>query len=370
MNLNKELCFSKSFVMLGDSNKKCYNCSYCRAITDEEIHYNIIPSEVNPLFTKLPVVINLFYGDPMLQTGNTLSYLYKLEKNKHEGPVVIITKGMLTNFPDKKIDLDLHFSISTFGVDSKYDGGTIERFKNNLEYAKILNEKHGYKYSIEFRPIINGINDSYEIIENVFKIANEHNISIGFCGLQVNENLSQHMKDNNIKFLPYNGYELGLKKSLSKNVEDKIFNFSKIYNIPTFRKTSCLISYVHSMERDYNAHYYRPNEMRCDKCPMYNKCFNFKKNNDLLDVNEIKLGVEIPFEYEFINKEKHCCILYKMGECKFPSNDCTNISGKLIKIKEKITSSDLRVIKWLTGFTVDCEFTELSFISEKWSTKE
>lgn len=58
--------------------------------------------------------------------------------------------------------------------------------------------------------------------------------------------------------------------------------------------------------------------------------------------------------------------LYRMGECKFPSNDCKNISGKLIKINEKITSSDLRVIKWLTGLTVDCEFKEIEFISDKW----
>jgi hypothetical protein len=58
-----------------------------------------------------------------------------------------------------------------------------------------------------------------------------------------------------------------------------------------------------------------------------------------------------------------------MGECKFPSNDCTNISGKLIKIKELITSSDLRVIKWLTGFTVDCDFFEIEHISDKWRTE-
>jgi hypothetical protein len=44
---------------------------------------------------------------------------------------------------------------------------------------------------------------------------------------------------------------------------------------------------------------------------------------------------------------------------------CMNISGKLIKINEKITSSDLRIIKWLTGFTVDCEFSEKEFINIK-----
>jgi hypothetical protein len=79
VKLLKELCFSKSFVMIGDSKKNCYNCKYCRAI-DTESHYGIIPSEINPLFAKIPVTVNLFYGDPMLQLDNTLSYLDKLRR--------------------------------------------------------------------------------------------------------------------------------------------------------------------------------------------------------------------------------------------------------------------------------------------------
>lgn len=366
MDLLKELCFSKSFIMLGDSKKKCYNCQYCRAVNNGELHYNLIPSDINPIFTELPIVINLFYGDPMLQLNNTLEYLDRLEASKHKAPVVIITKGDLCLFPNKKYNLDLHFALSTFGIDSEYDGGKIKRFKSNLEYAKLLNKKYNYKYSIEFRPIINGINDSDEVLENVFKIAKEYNSSIGFCGLQLNDNLKQYLKENNIVFNPYDGYELGLKKAISKEVEDKIYNLSEKYNVPAFRKTSCLISYSHNLDRDYNAHYYRPNEMRCNKCVMSEKCLLFKRNNDL---NDITLNIELPFEYKIINKEKHCCILYKMGECRFPSDDCKNINGKLIKINEKITSSDLRVIKWLTGLTVDCEFTEIEFISQKWKNK-
>jgi hypothetical protein len=52
--------------------------------------------------------------------------------------------------------------------------------------------------------------------------------------------------------------------------------------------------------------------------------------------------------------------------CKFAHNDCKNISGKLIKIDDKITTSDVRLIKWLTGYTVDCEFNELEYISNNW----
>jgi hypothetical protein len=61
--------------------------------------------------------------------------------------------------------------------------------------------------------------------------------------------------------------------------------------------------------------------------------------------------------------------LYKQGICKFASEDCKNINGKLIKINEWISSSDVRVIKWLTGFTVEAEFDETPYISKKWNTQ-
>ena len=73
-------------------------------------------------------------------------------------------------------NLDLHFGLSTFGVDSKYDGGNMERFKRNLEYAREL----GYKYSIEFRPIIKDINSSKEIPGAHLEIFYENETSTGW----------------------------------------------------------------------------------------------------------------------------------------------------------------------------------------------
>jgi hypothetical protein len=170
------------------------------------------------------------------------------------------------------------------------------------------------------------------------------------------------LESNNIKFEPYEGYKFGLKKAVSKNIEDIFYNFAEQYNVPTFRKTSCLLSYSHNLERDYNAHYYRPNEMRCQKCIMKDKCLSFKNKQDNSNITQ----VNIPFDHEIIHKEKHQCILHKKGICKFANSDCLNISGKLIKINQKITSSDLRIIKWLTGYTVDCDFDEIEFISKNW----
>ena len=48
------------------------------------------------LLRDLPVSVNNFYGDPTLQQLNTLGKLENLLKEKHRGPVGLITKGKLT----------------------------------------------------------------------------------------------------------------------------------------------------------------------------------------------------------------------------------------------------------------------------------
>ena len=95
---------------------------------------------------------------------------------------------------------------------------------------------------------------------------------------------------------------------------------------------------------------------------MQEKCKNFKAKlpieNNLHDI--------IPFEYEIINKNNHVCILKQKGICEFPTEDCAHISGNIIHIPQAITTSDVRIIKWLTGYTVDANFYESPKISEVW----
>ena len=90
-----------------------------------------------------------------MQIDNTVNILNKLEETKHNSPIIIITKGDFSKFPDREFNLDLHFAFSTFGTDSYLDGGTWNKFYNNLKITK--KRKYQYKYSIEFRPIIYNI---------------------------------------------------------------------------------------------------------------------------------------------------------------------------------------------------------------------
>ena len=357
-----ELYISKSFCCIGKNTKNCFGCAFCRVSQNStEFEYSCIPTKINPNFNKLPISINLFYGDPLIQKESTLKYLLELEKAEHKGPIVVITKGLLEHFDlPNDLQLDLHLAFSTFGIWRKND---YDNFSHcNMERNIDTFEKRNYRYhkSIEFRPVCCGINDTPEIIESVFRIAYDNDTAIGYSGLQGIPEVVKYWEENNINLIPYPGYKFGHKKSISNEVQQIFEEMSFKYKVPIFRKTSCLISYTHNLERDYNAHYYRPTEMNCDKCRMKEKCFGFK-NNQPTDIKEL-----IPFDFEIQMKTNHECILKKKNICEFPSDDCSRISGNVIVIKEKLTTADVRVIKWLTGFTVDADFYESSFLNDKW----
>lgn len=145
----------------------------------------------------------------------------------------------------------------------------MERFVNNLKQTKL--RKNNYKYSIEYRPIVYNVNDSIEAFDTVLKLAKDYNMAIGYSGLQGKPESAKIWKENNIDLKPYPGYEFGHKKIIDEKIVTLFEKMAKKYNVPIFRKTSCLFSYVHNLPRDYNAHYYRPNEMGCDNCIMKNK---------------------------------------------------------------------------------------------------
>ncbi len=74
----------------------------------------------------------------------------------------------------------------------------------------------------------------------------------------------------------------------------------------------------------------------------------------------------LPFNLKLEWKENHVCNLYRTLQCKFPSEDCLHINGYMLTTDRLLTTSDVRLIKWLTGFTVDTKFEELHYIQTDW----
>ena len=367
LNLYEDAYFLKSFYCMGAEHHDCYNCSYCRARGKRKLkEFFKVPSTINPLFINLPVSVNIFYGDPLLYQFDTKRVLKSLSDVKHKGPVIIITHS---SFDDKNVrelfkegeELNIHVGLSFFGND-KYDKrATLKNLETNLNEMFIYHDLYGYTYNIEYRPLINGINDDEATIESVFKLAKMYNTSIAYSGLQVEPELAEYIKENNLPFKPYEGFDFGMKKNVSKEVENRFRSLSIQYGVPVFKKTSCAITYAQELGHDYNAHYYRPNEVGCPTCPNKHRCHIFKTNNCTCDIIE-----QLPFNMKLVWKEHHSCRLHREGLCKFPSPDCLDINGWLLQTDRELTTSDVRVIKWLTGFTVDAKFTELPYIQKDW----
>lgn len=353
--------FAKSFYLLGDSLDYCFNCPYCREgwVQDEEFAIHTLPSEINPNFINLPVGVNMFYGDPMIQVENTVALLRRLEQAHHKGPVLITTKGDYSKFPDEPFDLDLYISFSAFGKTCRYDGGSMERLKSNLSQLK--KRKNNYKHFIEYRPICYGINDDDQSINSVLDLAEEYGLVVGYCGLQGRPENIAWWESKGYDFKPFPGFELDFKKNLSDEFVKQIEQAAKERGVILKRKTSCIISTI-SKKRDYNAHYFRPNEVGCYDCPNREICFNFKNS---LSTNQDLTNI-IPFNHTIVKKDHHECIMLKNGSCKFPTPDCGNISGTFVNIDKRITTSDVRVIKWLTGMTVVADFYHSNRISDEW----
>lgn len=371
-NLLTDYYFLKSFYCMGKEHEICYECSYCRARNKHnKKEYFTPPSEINPLFTNIPVVINVFYGDPLIYISDTIKCLSILKEAKHQGPVIIITKWNMSDPKikevfDKDWGLKIYFGLSVFGNDEFDGAGTLDRLRSNLKVCMELSKFYPYSYGIEYRPIINGINDSEELMRKIFHLASYYYTGIAYSGLQVEPELEIYIKENNLPFTTYEGYEFGMKKNISKEVEDRLKHLSSEYMVPIFKKTSCSISYFLNIGRDYNSHYYRPNEMGCNHCPNKEICLKVKCTNDMIENIDEEYLSKLPFGLKFVHKEDHQCRLHREGLCKFPSDDCMHIHGTLLTTDRVLTTSDVRLIKWLTGYTVDTDFIESPYISDDW----
>lgn len=326
MKILQDLYTIKSFICLGDSLNKCYGCDYCRADDNIEHHYHILPESINPLFDRLPIAVNLFYGDPTLQWENTLSILRYLEANQHKGVIMIVTKGKLRDIPT--MNLNLHVGIS-YGPD--------EISQRNIEYNLQKSQDSWYHYSIEYRPICNGVNDSDDIIEKVFSLSSLYgNVPISYCGLQ----LPPFQLPN--KYKPYDNRPFSGQKYISEEINNRIKKYSQKYNVPIFHKTSCMLSYTHNLSYDYNIHFMKPIGTECASCLMRDKCKTFAFKD-----------VQLPFEYEIFETKEYTCSFVKNGLCQIPNKECLKMQGLFIKPHlHSVTRGDVRIIKWLTGCMV------------------
>lgn len=146
------------------------------------------------------------------------------------------------------------------------------------------------------RPIIKGINDSYEILKKIVEFASEYCDATIYQGIRVNDVIKERLQE---KQYNYTGKQ---DRHKIKDIEvDEIFKrIQKEHNgkYHIFDHTSCCLSYIFG-EKDYNMHYKK--KICSSECPNYQMCMtksNSKIKNENIKKELEKIGVKEEYELD------------------------------------------------------------------------
>ncbi|MDD4289838.1 MAG: hypothetical protein PHH83_00995 [Patescibacteria group bacterium] len=299
------------------------------------------------LLRQIPVSINNFYGDPLIQWEDTVSKLQELKKTKHSGPIGIITKGKITQFHAKtlsdfvKSGLKIIVLVSISELPQFEKVGTEHRYEN----IRILN-----KYSIlniaYIRPLTPPYNTSQIILDKIFKkLSNVGAKTVVASGFRGDDKLIAEMS-------PDKKIQWALRvKIMTKDVYKILKDNSFKYNIKFFTRTSCAISYLLGDKVTYNPYYNSPNLVHCEElnCSMRNTC----KSPTEPKKHSIGFLKFLGYDVEFINGNTNIkCGVNPDNRLKCPSccTTCFMLNCPRIVVKNKnINLGDLTFIRFVSG---------------------
>lgn len=304
--------------------------------------------EWRELLRQIPVAVNNFYGDPVIQWQNTLEKLDRLIISRHSGPVGIITKGRLNEVMVKELQerqkkgLKIVVLVSISELKNLEGTGSEHRYQN----LKLL-RKAGVPALAYIRPMIPPFNTSEEVISDIFaklkKAKCKMAVASGFRGdeslvrrLSPDERVQWAMR---VKVMPGEVFRL-LKKHAEKN------------KVQLFTRTACAISVAVGDERTYNPYYNSRNLVKCKElnCPLLDTCGPLDKPRE----GSLEFLRYLGFAVEFIPAKKNGQVCDVSGEnrLKCPSCCTTCYFSKNIPhilVKGDVNLGALAFIRFVSG---------------------
>jgi len=301
--------------------------------------------DIYDVLKYMPVAINNYYGDPTLQWDNTILKVDRLNKDKHKGPVGILTRGFISKRMAKELreigkDLNLILLVSVSGLPP------------NIEP---LGEKHRYETMKNclsanipvlacVRPVIASINGNLETMERIVSQSVDAGVKyFVFSGIRGNDEilLKTDMTEEERKT-----YLLRVKL-LPKGFRDIIDYLTEKYGIMSSTRVACGVSKTLDLERCYNHYESSPILSRCDTCYMKDRCSKpVKPREGSLDLIKA-MGYDI--EYVERNTEFRC-ITTPATRTQCPSCCTCCFMQDLSRINvynDKITLGDLSLIRFI-----------------------
>jgi hypothetical protein len=299
------------------------------------------------ILRQMPVVVNNFYGDPVMQWKNTMEKLGDLDSSRHSGPVGLIMKGKLNErkvaqlkeVKDKGLNLVTLISISE--LPDMEGTGSEHRYEN----IRLLTEA-GIPTIAYIRPMIPPFNTSEEVIGNIFKKLREAGctsaVTSGFRGDEAL--ISKLSPDEHVKW--------ALRvKVMPGEIFERIKRHAQENGIQLYTRTACAVSAVTSESKTYNPYYNSPNLVKCSElnCPLQDTCGPLSEPRP----GSMELIRRLGFEVEFIpGKKGKVCGISGEDRLKCPSC-CTTcfFSSNIphVLVRGDVNLGGLTFIRFVTG---------------------
>ncbi len=303
--------------------------------------------EWRKLFSDIPVAVNNFYGDPLIQWDNTVEKLMYLLSQEHTGIVSIITKGKFT--PSK---LEFFKSLQDQGLRilvcvSVSELPQFEKVKMEHRYHnfKLLNQ-YGIKNVAFVRPMTPPYNTEPETIH---KIVN--NLSANSCkdvilsGFRGDDGLVKDMS-------PSDKVAWTMRvKLLTPDVYTEFKECCKKAGMNLFMRVACGVAHVMGEDHPLNPYYNSPLLCKCDDldCPLKDTC----KRPLAPKVGSLELLEYLGFKarLDYMDCDNYCnCTPDHRLECKSCCTTCFNLKTPRITIlNEGINLGSLTFCRYLTG---------------------
>lgn len=298
------------------------------------------------LFKEIPVSINNFYGDPLIQWSNTVKKLNQLKQAGHTGPIGIITKGKITtekaailsNLTQQGLKITVLISISEMPQFEKV--GHAHRYEN----IRILNQ-YNIRNIAYFRPLTPPYNTSKEVIDSVFAKLNQVGAKVVVAsGFRGDDNIVKDMAPDEV-------IEWTMRvKLMTKDVYNLLKENASQYGIKLFTRTACAVSYLCGDEKVYNPYYNSPNLVKCNElnCPLQKSCkAPLSPKKDSLELVKY-LGYDVKVTCQDCNQK---CNVQPDKRLNCPSccTTCYILKIPRIEVSGKVGLGDLTFIRFITG---------------------
>jgi DNA repair photolyase len=269
--------YRKSGLSLNHIQGCSLGCAYCirhtyglwdqnqpRALMSEAVEALLSHRYFTPHVTPIQVFNRA--TEPFLPRvrPHTFAVLELLDERELTNHVLVITRHQLNESDIDTLNQLRNIKMTLLFTYSGIDDRRIEPYPSRVaaESLELMSTpiRRRYRTILYWRPLVPGLNDTAEHLAAAHGLSKHADATV-FTGLFYRDEIAAYYQANGLHE-PYG--DTARRKIVPETLERRVLD-AFAYSDALFRKTSCAVSYVHSLP-DYNGHY-GIREL-CDICPL------------------------------------------------------------------------------------------------------